>query len=165
MVIDTENWSVKLKSSRPQANTNSAMITTQTPLTSTVDTTLNEIDAILAKYDKLFAKSATDLGRITIKSHRILLKDDEPVAMRPYRQSFQDAQETSRQIKRPARKRFNTRIRLTSCSVSNSCPKERRKETLMPGFPPSQQEDHSGQAALAIHSRCNRQTSRQPLLL
>ena len=99
MVIDTENWSVKLKSSRPQANTNSALITTQTPSTSNVDTTINEIDAILADYDKLFAKSATDLGRITIESHRILLKDNEPVAMRPYRQSFQDAQETSRQIK------------------------------------------------------------------
>ena len=99
MVIDTENWSVNLKSSRPQANPNFALITGQTSSTSNVDTPPKDLDAILAQYVKLFAKSATDLGRITIESHRILLKVDEPIAMRPYRQSFQDAQETSRQIK------------------------------------------------------------------
>ena len=96
MVIDVEHWSVNLKCSRPQADTHSALITLETLSTSIVEP---ELDAILVQYDKLLAKSSTDLGRITTECHHILLKDDVPTSQRLYRQSFLDAQKTSKQIK------------------------------------------------------------------
>ena len=46
MVIDTENWSVNLKSSRPQANPNSALITGQMPSPSNVDPPPKDLDTI-----------------------------------------------------------------------------------------------------------------------
>jgi len=53
---------------------------------------------ILQEYETLFSKSPTDVGKITVESHRILLKDDNPVAQKPYRQSLRDVQETLEQV-------------------------------------------------------------------
>ena len=60
--------------------------------------TTQSVNQLLKKYQTLFADGPTDLGRITIESHRILLSDNIPCAQRPYHQSSKDAEETSRQV-------------------------------------------------------------------
>ena len=54
---------------------------------------------LVDKFSHLFASDSTDLGRIDIEKHKIVLTDDQPVAQRPYRQSIRDAEETDRQVK------------------------------------------------------------------
>ena len=53
----------------------------------------------LKKYEQLFASDSTDLGRIEIEYHRIILTDDIPTAQRPHRQSISAATEVARQVK------------------------------------------------------------------
>ena len=60
--------------------------------------TTQSVNQLLNKYQTLFSDSPTDLGRITIESHRILLSDNIPCSQRSYRQSSRDAEETSRQV-------------------------------------------------------------------
>ena len=62
------------------------------------DTIEPSIHILMKSFPMLFALDSTDLGRINVESHRILLSDSEPVAQRPYRQSSPDADETARQV-------------------------------------------------------------------
>ena len=62
------------------------------------DTIEPSIQNLMKGFPKLFASDSTDLGRIEVESHRILLSDNEPIAQRPYRQSTPDADETARQV-------------------------------------------------------------------
>ena len=56
-------------------------------------------DRLIRQFSNLFATDSTDLGRIDVEYHRILLNDCEPKAQRPYRQSIPDAEETARQVR------------------------------------------------------------------
>ena len=57
------------------------------------------VKELIHQFSHLFATDATDLGRIDLEEHRIVLTDDIPLAQRPYRQSVYDADETARQIR------------------------------------------------------------------
>ena len=52
----------------------------------------NFVTELIDKFAHLFASDSTDLGRIDIEKHKIILIDDQPVAQRPYRQSIKDAE-------------------------------------------------------------------------
>ncbi|XP_054156254.1 uncharacterized protein K02A2.6-like [Oppia nitens] len=70
------------------------------PTTNRLPTIPNKnVDQLIHKYSQIFAADSTDLGRIKIEEHRIVLTDNEPTAQRPYRQSFPMAAETARQVK------------------------------------------------------------------
>ena len=71
------------------------------------------VDTILERYDSLFAKDDTYLGRIDIEKHRIQRKTDIPIAQTPYRQLAVKLTEISRQVKEQLKRWFNTRITLT----------------------------------------------------
>jgi transposase InsO family protein len=57
------------------------------------------LTVILTLFSTLFATTNTDLGRINTEKHRIRLTNDKPIALRPYRQSIADVNETDRQVK------------------------------------------------------------------
>ena len=63
------------------------------------DITPQSIETLLQEFSHIFASDSTDLGRIEIEYHRILLTDNQPTAQRPYRQSYSSATEVARQTK------------------------------------------------------------------
>lgn len=67
----------------------------------------SSINSILSKFAKLFAKNSTDLGRIDTEKHHIRLINDKPIALRPYRQSVTEINETQRQVKQSLKKRVD----------------------------------------------------------
>ena len=59
----------------------------------------NPLHSLLNKYDKLFARTDFDVGRIPHAEHHIrLLPNQSPIALRPYRHSLADVIEIRRQI-------------------------------------------------------------------
>ena len=113
--------------------------------------TTQSVNQLLKKYQTLFADGPTDLGRITIESHRILLSDNIPCAQRPYRQSSKDAEETSRQVNELLAKgliRESTSPWAAPVTLADKADGTRR---LCIDYRRCQPEDNSRQATNALH--------------
>ena len=111
LLIDTDAMSVKPKQLPLNCNFMSTQelkpkpnISVSTHLNSTLNRELTSTldchtKALTDQFQHLFASDSTDLSRINVEFHRILLSDCQPIAQRPYRQSHSDAEETARQVR------------------------------------------------------------------
>ena len=103
--IDTENMTARVKESGTRCHvvnkTQTLCIPSSKPLLDShcIPCYAHDIQSLVKTYNYLFAADSTDLGRINIEKHRILLSDNEPIALRPYRQSTSNADETARQVR------------------------------------------------------------------
>ena len=113
--------------------------------------TTESVNQLLNKYQTLFSDGPTDLGRITIESHWILLSDNIPFSQR----SSKDAEEKSRQVIELLAKRLileSTSPWAAPVTLADKADGA-RLQSCQPG-------DNSRQTTNALHRGVNRKVER-----